>query len=63
MADIIRVELRLPRELVVEIDEWRRRQADIPNRQRASQRLIERGIEADRLPASKTAKPAPKRQK
>ncbi len=43
-----RFELRLPPELGEDIDDWRRRQADIPPRAEAARRLIELGLEAAR---------------
>ncbi len=43
-----RFELRLPPELGDEIDEWRRRQPDLPPRAEAARRLIERGLQAER---------------
>ena len=43
-----RFELRLPAELGDEIDDWRRKQEDIPTRAEAARRLIVRGLEAER---------------
>jgi hypothetical protein len=49
-----RFELRLPPELGDEIDDWRRKESDIPPRAEAARRLIEIGLatvkqrEADR---------------
>lgn len=36
--------LRLPEPLVKKIDEWRRKQADLPNRSEAMRRLIEQQV-------------------
>jgi hypothetical protein len=41
-----RFELRLPPELGDEIDDWRRKQPDIPPRAEAARRLIEFGLKA-----------------
>jgi metal-responsive CopG/Arc/MetJ family transcriptional regulator len=43
-----RFELRLPPELGDEIDDWRRKQPDIPSRAEAARRLIEIGLENER---------------
>lgn len=40
-----RFELRLPPELSDEIDDWRRKQPDLPPRAEAGRRLIELGLE------------------
>lgn len=47
-----RFEMRASLDLLGRIDEWRRRQADLPNRSEAIRRLIERGLAApaDRIP-------------
>lgn len=50
MADAIRFEIKLPQALATRIDEWRRRQPDIPNRAQAARDLIERGL-APQAPA------------
>jgi hypothetical protein len=48
-----RFELRLSPDLSDEIDEWRRKQQDIPARAEAARRLIVRGLEAEKQqPAS-----------
>jgi metal-responsive CopG/Arc/MetJ family transcriptional regulator len=44
----IRFEVRLPPDLGDEIDDWRRKQKDIPSRAEAARRLIECGIEAEK---------------
>lgn len=41
-----RFEIRLPPELGDAIDEWRRRQPDLPTRAEAARRLIEAGLAA-----------------
>jgi len=38
--------VRCQPELVAEIDEWRRRQPDLPTRQEAMRRLIEQALKA-----------------
>lgn len=40
-----RFELRLPPELSDEIDDWRRKETDLPPRAEAARRLIELGLE------------------
>ena len=39
-------QLRLPEELAVRIDDWRRRQTDIPSRSEAIRRLVDRGLKS-----------------
>ena len=46
-AKSVRFELRLTPELCAEIDAWRRRQADLPNRAEAARRLIEWALNPD----------------
>ncbi len=41
-----RFEMRLPPHLGDEIDDWRRKQPDLPPRAEAARRLIELGLEA-----------------
>jgi hypothetical protein len=53
----IRFELRLTPEKWAEVDEWRRRQPDLPNRAKAIRRLIDAGLGAEPKPE----KPAGKR--
>lgn len=53
MADLFtRFEIRLPHLLAGKIDEWRRRQRDLPNRAEAARRLIEQGLNAPGSSAS-----------
>jgi hypothetical protein len=52
----IRFELRLTPEIWAEVDEWRRRQPDRPNRTKAVRRLLEFALRAERKPASKPRK-------
>jgi metal-responsive CopG/Arc/MetJ family transcriptional regulator len=40
-----RVELRVPKDLLVRLDAWRRLQDDLPSRSEAIRRLIELGLE------------------
>jgi len=42
----MRFELRLPAELGVAIDDWRRQQPDLPSRAEAVRRLLELGLAA-----------------
>jgi hypothetical protein len=44
----IRFEVRLQPDLGDEIDDWRRKQRDIPSRAEAARRLIERGLEVEK---------------
>jgi hypothetical protein len=41
-----RFEMRVPAALLRAVDEWRRRQSDLPNRSEAIRRLIELGLKA-----------------
>lgn len=41
----MRIALMMPKSLVDRIDEWRRRQSDLPSRSEAIRRLIEAGLE------------------
>ena len=41
-----RFEMRLEPETIHEIDEWRRRQADLPSRAEAIRRLVDLGLKA-----------------
>jgi len=43
-----RFELRLSPDLSDEIDEWRRKQQDLPPRAEAARRLIVRGLEVEK---------------
>lgn len=40
----VRLQLVLPRELMLRLDEWRRLQKDIPSRSEAIRRLMEQGV-------------------
>ena len=51
-----RFELRLPPEKWGEVDEWRRRQPDLPTRLNAVRRMIDMALEADREAAAKAPK-------
>lgn len=48
MVKTERFEMRLDAEFLDRIDEWRRRQPDIPPRAEAFRRLIERGLQAEK---------------
>ena len=53
MADEIldqRVQLLVSRQILAALDDWRRRQSDLPNRSEAIRRLIEQGVKLDRAP-------------
>jgi hypothetical protein len=52
----IRFELRLTDEGWSRIDEWRRRQPDLPNRTEAVRRLIEIALDAEPKPAKAAKK-------
>jgi hypothetical protein len=41
-----RFEMRIEAEMLAKIDEWRRRQEDLPSRAEAVRRLIELGMKA-----------------
>lgn len=41
----LRVQLVAPATLMKRVDDWRRKQADLPNRSEAIRRLIEAGLE------------------
>jgi ribbon-helix-helix CopG family protein len=45
--------VRCQAELVAAIDEWRRKQADLPNRPEAMRRLIEQALKAPAAPRRK----------
>jgi hypothetical protein len=45
--------VRCQAELVVAIDEWRRKQPDLPSRPEAMRRLIEQGLKAPAAPRRK----------
>jgi hypothetical protein len=44
MADSPQIGLRVDEDLLKRIDEWRRKQQDIPNRPEAVRRLVELGL-------------------
>jgi len=52
-----RFEIRLPADLEDRIDEWRRAQPDLPPRAEAARRLIEVGLNADKLSATSATRP------
>lgn len=39
-----RLQMRVSREFITAVDDWRRRQPDIPSRSEAIRRLVERGL-------------------
>jgi len=39
-----RLEIRLPAELAEAVDDWRRKQPDLPSKTEAIRRLVERGL-------------------
>jgi metal-responsive CopG/Arc/MetJ family transcriptional regulator len=41
-----RIELRAPTDFLKSVDEWRRRQPDLPSRSEAIRRLVELGLKA-----------------
>jgi hypothetical protein len=45
--EFIRLEIRLTPELARALDEWRRRQPDLPSKTEAIRRLIEAGTKAE----------------
>ena len=45
-----RFEMRLELEMIELIDDWRRRQSDLPTRAEAMRRLVERGLSAKTKP-------------
>jgi hypothetical protein len=45
--------IRCQPELVAEIDEWRRKQPDLPTRQEAMRRLIEQALKVTKAPPRK----------
>jgi hypothetical protein len=44
-----RLELRADSDFLAKVDEWRRNQPDLPPRAAAIRRLVEKGLEADRV--------------
>jgi uncharacterized protein len=46
-----RFELRITSELLVRIDEWRRKQVDLPSRSEAFRRLVELGLSSSGPPS------------
>jgi hypothetical protein len=42
--------MRLELEMIERIDDWRRRQSDLPTRAEAMRRLVERGLSAKTKP-------------
>jgi hypothetical protein len=54
-----RFEIRLPADLGDQIDDWRRKQPDLPPRAEAARRLIEVGLKA---PAVVTTAPGTKKR-
>lgn len=52
-----RMNLNVSPEMIREIDDWRRMQADIPSRAEAARLLIRRGIEADKPKAAPSRGP------
>ena len=44
--DVQRLHMVVPTSLVKKVDDWRRREADLPNLSEAIRRLIELGIES-----------------
>lgn len=53
-----RLELRLPEAMEADVNEWRRRQPDLPNKSEAVRRLIELGLAAaaGKAPPERTKK-------
>jgi hypothetical protein len=45
-AKMQRFELRMDREEIAQVDDWRRHQADLPSRAEAIRRLIQFGLKA-----------------
>jgi hypothetical protein len=43
----VRFEMKVPEDLLVRVDDWRRQQPDLPNRSEAMRRLIEAGVTAN----------------
>lgn len=41
-----RVHAFMPQSMILDIDDWRRRQPDVPNRSEAIRRLVEIGLRA-----------------
>jgi metal-responsive CopG/Arc/MetJ family transcriptional regulator len=53
-----RIQLVINKRLVREIDEWRRRQPNLPSRSEAIRRLIEAGLKAEARDGSNQERPA-----
>ena len=41
-----RIQANMPESMILDIDDWRRRQPDVPNRSEAIRRLVEIGLRA-----------------
>ncbi len=54
----IKFQFAITREMNAAIADWRRQQADLPNRSEAMRRLIERGLSASEPNAGTTRRPA-----
>lgn len=46
-----RLELRLTTAMLERVDDWRRREKDIPTRSEAIRRMVERVLDEDRIPS------------
>jgi len=46
-----RITLPISPELLQQIDQWRRRQDDLPNRSEAIRRMVERVLDEDKAPS------------
>ena len=61
MPQDVKFQMRVNEELMEALNDWRRKQPDIPSRTEAIRRLVLRGIEADAKAEAEAA--APKRRK
>jgi hypothetical protein len=48
------LQMRVTEDFVRKIDDWRRKQPDLPSRTEAIRRLVEFGLEAEATPKKKT---------
>lgn len=56
MDEPVRLDMRIPKALIVRMDRWRGAQEDVPSRSEAIRRLLEIGLDAEtKAPADASA--------
>lgn len=54
---LIRFEMRADAAFIAAVDEWRRKETDLPNRSEAIRRLVEQALKASTKPKAAKARP------